>query len=211
VVVGAINNYIKMHIKIIVENNIITMKKIVYTLFISLTLLYSCKEKTKPDSFLTEDDKAWNIYHVGDSLKFLSNINHKRNYIVIKVEQGMRDKPYDGIKYEYIYMQASRTDTILTGIVTGLEMTFARDQNDSRPGLAIFCGVDGFEYYYPFNLLKGEKIDTLKVYGFIYNNVLKITGGDSIINGHINKIYYVKEKGWLRFESNSGEKWDRIN
>jgi hypothetical protein len=189
------------------------MKAIQFSLIISLVFLLSCRNKieTHPDHLLNDDDKSWNIYHVGDTLKFRSNYNHKRNYRVTEVKQGMGDNPDDNLKYEYILILASRIDTTITGITTGIEMTFARDQNTSQPGLVILCWVDEYLSSSPFNLLKSHIIDTLKINNFIYNNVLKNIGGDSIVNGYANKVYYVEEKGWLRFESNSGEKWDRIN
>jgi len=45
------------------------MKANLYLIIILLSLLYSCKDKNpaKPIYRLTDDDKSWNIYNVGDT------------------------------------------------------------------------------------------------------------------------------------------------
>jgi hypothetical protein len=56
------------------------------------------------------------------------------------------------------------------------------------------------------------KIDTLTVSGTLFNNVLMFENYNShSIPYAAKKIYYQKQKGWLRIELNSGEIYNRIN
>jgi hypothetical protein len=184
-----------------------------YILFIFLlVLLFGCKKKVDPNYYLTDEDKSWNIYHEGDTIKFLSNYNHKKYYRISKLEQGMReDIVEDDVYYEYIDLEFARTDTTASYLDPAIYMMFARHYNKSAPDFIILTQFTEYYQTQPFNILQACKIDTLNVNNIIFHGVLKMNGIDTLLNGALNRLYYVKEKGWLRFESNTGETWNRIN
>jgi len=180
-------------------------------LLLTLGFTISCKKKNENSSnhYLTGEDMTWNIYHINDTLKFLSNFNHRRDYRVYKINQGMIEKWDSGISSEYVDIFMSRSDTsIISGINYNIYMQLSRELVAS--GFFIICTIIDFDNNGIFEITQSGKIDTLKVNNVIYHNVLKIEG-DGSLNNLINRVYYVKEKGWLRLESNSGEIWNRIN
>jgi len=192
------------------------MKANLYLIIILLSLLYSCKDKNpaKPIYRLTDDDKSWNIYNVGDTLKFLSNYNKKKNYFVENVNTVIINPTeidyWDS--YERLGIRFRRSDSVFTN--NCFSMYLIRGYSgDSSHGFIIFMyWEDDLYLLSPFNLLEANSIDTLTVNNVLYSNVLKYKNdGYSSFNSAAKYIYYQKQKGWLRFELNSGETFDRIN
>ena len=176
--------------------------------------LFSCKKKDEPkiEYRLTPEDLSWNIYHEGDTIKFKSNLNHKLEYFVEYINQFISYPIPDSYpSYESIGIRFRRADSIF---------------ENNRFSMGLYRGYPGtgncfqIMLFWHDNLLLPEqaimpldpKLDTLTVSGTLYVNILVM---DNNINQNIQtaakKIYYQKQKGWLRIELNSGEIYDRIN
>jgi hypothetical protein len=203
------------------------LKKLFYNRFImryfsilllifAVGFLFSCKKKEEPKKVyrLTPEDISWNIYHMSDTIKLLSNHNHYRAYCVDFIIQDINNpNEYDSWdSYESIGIGFQRLDSIFEN--NHFSMEIARGYpGDPDKGLLIFIfwhddlllpSIMDFEEF--------VALDTLKINNVVYNNVLKYTNyrnTDSI--SAAKHLYYQKQKGWLRIELNSGEIYNRIN
>ncbi|MEI6122046.1 MAG: hypothetical protein WCQ95_00320 [Bacteroidota bacterium] len=193
-------------------------KNIFFATLVFCVLLISCKKKEeqKITYRLTAEDLTWNIYHLGDTIKLLSNLNHPRNYCITRLYQGLDNSSVDlsWNAFEYISIGFSRTDSGQTG-------KFFMDISCGTPGdnLPTFSididwedGLGIILFYYSFSIPREPNIDTLTVNNVLYHNVYgcyNLTNLDA--DTAAKAVYYDKQKGWLRIELKSGEKYDRIN
>jgi hypothetical protein len=191
--------------------------KIILFLVLFIAILSSCKKKEEPkiDYRLTPEDLTWNIYHEGDSLKFLSNLNHFRGYYIEYAIQHITyaipilNEAFNS--YESVGIGFGRYDSIFEN------NRFAMGMYRGYPGEGDIFEImafwhDDLQLPEQFIIQIEPQIDTLTINGNLYSNILVF---ENFINHDIpsaaKKIYYHKQKGWLRFELNSGEFFDRIN
>lgn len=173
-----------------------------------LTLIFcslsSCKkEETIPTIYLTDDDKAWNIYHVTDTFKFINDYGNIRKYVVTNIETGIT--PYTNFSYrienyhEYISIDLNRPDT-----TDPINIYIVRGYNQTSPSkFEIFCN-------WP-NLWGFMDINTTGTLSLTVNNINYTNVGlrETVNNGP--KVFYQKQYGIIRFdEANNGTVWGRI-
>jgi len=173
-------------------------------------LFYSCKKKTDSNIYLTDDDLAWQIYHLGDTLKFLSNQNHHRTYVVNRINHQMLNWDwvgYEDIKHEDIEVLIQRVDSTYDDNIFLME--FCRGiQPDRLQFIILITPV----YELPVSMydIIGQSItiDTLTINNVLYHNALLYDMNEQHLPAC---VYYHKQKGWLRLVTLSGEIWDRVN
>jgi len=191
------------------------MKSYFLLVIIAIGIFFvSCKKQEEPPKKyrLTPEDLTWNIYHVGDTIKFLSNLSHYRSYCVEYINRyienpGENDQWYS---YEGISIKFNRADSGQT------DHYFIMDFNRGYPSTSTFNVMiwleDGLGMNYLSSLPSEPNVDTLTVNDSMYYNVyedknMSSNTADTVAKG----LYYNKQKGWLRIELYSGEKLDRIN
>jgi len=187
------------------------------TLFLFMfAILFSCKKKEehKIEYRLTAEDKTWNIYHKGDTIKFKSNFNHYRNYYIFSNGQGVHNPQSTDYwnSYEDILIVLNRIDSLSND--NNFQMSMVRGYpGDSQKGFLIMIWwFDDWDLPYIFNLPRTPNIDTITVNNILYQNVYKFDNPkNTTVDSAAKRIFYDKQKGWLRFELNSGETYDRIN
>ncbi len=130
------------------------MRKFNHFIFLALCLLLACnREDISKDKLLTDEDKSWNIYHVGDTIKLLSNFNHKKYYRVNEIKQGMYDYTFDNSKFEYITIVSSRVDTVLPGGKGNIILRLGRDCCYNLSYFRIVTSHGEFFMANPFDLI----------------------------------------------------------
>jgi len=190
------------------------MKSTLFYSLIFISLFFSCKKENNKGYRLSDEDKSWNIYHEGDTIKFLSNNYKKKIYFVDKINTSIISpgENDDWDSYEQLEIRFRRSDSVFAN--NFIDVYLIRGyRGDPSHGFIIFTfWIDDLLIGSPFNLLIADNLDTLTVNNTLYYNVLKYY---NIMNTNMPSaakyIYYQKEKGWLRFELYSGETFDRKN
>ena len=178
--------------------------------------LFSCKKKEEPKKVyrLTPEDLTWNIYHVGDTIKFFSNHNKSRIYCVDYINQSITnpDENDDWESYEGLGIRFQRIDSIFMNNFFGMSFYRGYPGDINKGFLILIQWKDDLLLPWLFSLPISMASDTLTVNNINYSNVIRFTNPVNMDSTYAAKnIYYQKQKGWLRIEINSGEIWDRIN
>lgn len=180
----------------------------ILSLLITLFLFFGCKkeEQEKHYFYLTDEDKEWNIYHLNEEIKFVSNMGNIRTYKVTYIRTGMHEfhipTDFEDIIYymEYVFISLNRIDTT-EKINIELKRGYPYTSNEFDFWLFWSDFTNGHQI--PIQL---DETENLTVNNTSYSNVIHLTGNDII-----NNLYYHKDKGFLRFDYSSGEIFERSN
>jgi hypothetical protein len=191
--------------------------KLIYSLSLFIIILIpSCRKEEEPpkEYRLTPEDLTWNIYHKGDTVKFLSNYNHNLVYVITGISQNIHDPSSndDWNSYEDISIGFCRLDSANPNKNFSMSLVRGYPGDYNRGFSVMVWGFYGKAIYDLFSLPLNPNVDTLKVENILYHDVYKAT--NPIYNTEdsaAKNMFYEKQKGWLRFEINTGEIWDRIN
>jgi len=182
--------------------------KFVILLPLLITLFSSCNSKVeelKKEYRLSADDLLWNIYHTGDTIKFLSNYNNCRMYRVHNIYHTINEihTSNDWYDFEVIDVGLNRVDSVF--YPTTITMAFVRGSpEDPQKGFLVEVTWYNDIELGIFDMPRHPDVDTLSVNNILYEDVYSYSNSNYT-------VYYQKQKGWLRIKNNSGETWDRIN
>lgn len=187
-----------------------------FIIILTSVLLFSCKKHVDPPIAyrLTAEDLTWNIYHVGDTIKFFSNHGNSKQYYIEYMDPHISYPMVlgsEGYSYESIGIGFRRADSLFDN--NFFAMGLCRGYPSYGDHFVIMAyWFDDLHLPVQFILPLTPLVDTLTINNTLYHNILTYNNkfNDSIPST-AKKIYYQKQKGWLRIELNSGEIFDRIN
>lgn len=178
-----------------------------------ILIFFGCKkdnpiQNSNPDYLLTTEDKSWNIYTLNDTISFTSNHGHTRTYNIRSIQTSMVYSDTSNNKTEHLIISLERIDS-----VGYINFNIYRGEKYYIPQPSFHVNCEFSDFTLPiFSIVDYGCYSSYLINGTNYNNVYIVGGDDDEINGRtINKFYYKKENGILRFDNIFNEIWYRVN
>ena len=178
-------------------------------------LLSGCAKEIR----LSDKEKKWNPYRVGEILIFESSENELDTIFIQEINDNIFPSSNGPLKYsnESLWVYAKHTDPNYDRYLTNkiLEIQTGTPEKPSRINFGLLAKNAWFyDSYKTINELEALKETSIETQFGKFADVIKIEdtkGMYSERDDFIERIYWSKSNGYLRFEKKNGKIWTLKN